>query len=50
MLTRTVRALAVLLLVLLDHMMAPKLCAELFELSEQLAEPACRPVSGACRH
>lgn len=37
-LTRTVRALAVPLLVFLDHMLAPKHCPELFELSEQLAD------------
>lgn len=35
MLTRTVRALAVPLLVFLDHMLAPKHCPELFELSEE---------------
>ncbi|WP_276613838.1 hypothetical protein [Rhodococcus sp. 14C212] len=37
MLTRAVRALAVPLLVFLDHVMAPKHCPELFALSEQLA-------------
>lgn len=38
MLTRTVRALAVPLLVFLDHMMAPKHCPEVVELSQQLAD------------
>ncbi|MGX7729075.1 hypothetical protein ACWPOB_07330 [Rhodococcus sp. 2H158] len=38
MLTGAVRALAVPLLVFLDHVMAPKYSPELFALSEQLAD------------
>ncbi|WP_268256879.1 MULTISPECIES: hypothetical protein [unclassified Rhodococcus (in: high G+C Gram-positive bacteria)] len=36
--TRAVRALAVPVLVFLDHVMAPKYSPELFALSEQLAD------------